>query len=67
MPLSGACRPSLLSWHGVPSNLRIGVLKKSESELEAHAWVETEGRVLIGDLDDLSGYVQLPSLPNTIP
>lgn len=53
----------LLSWHGVSSDLHIGIFKRSESELEAHAWVETDGRVLIGDLEDLSRYVLLPSLP----
>lgn len=57
----------LFSWHGIPSSLRIGVLKKSESELEAHAWVESEGRVLVGELADLSRYVLLPPLPKTIP
>jgi hypothetical protein len=57
----------LLSWHGIPSDLRIGVAKKNGSELEVHAWVETEGRVLIGDLEDLSQYVQLPSLTNAVP
>jgi hypothetical protein len=40
--------------------VRIGV-RKAGSEFRAHAWVEHEGRVLLGDLDDLSQYTPLPT------
>lgn len=37
----------LLSSYGHEANLRIGVLRKDD-ELKAHAWLEKDGRVLIG-------------------
>ncbi len=33
---------------GVPASLRIGVTRKKSGELEAHAWVESSGKVIIG-------------------
>ena len=38
----------LLAHEGRPSNLRIGVAKAEDGRLQAHAWLETEGRVVIG-------------------
>jgi transglutaminase superfamily protein len=35
----------LLGWHGIPSQLRVGV-RKEGGNLEAHAWVEREGIAL---------------------
>lgn len=52
----------ILSLYGCTSNLRIGVAKKSTGELEAHAWIEHQDEVLIGDLPNLSSFTQLPSL-----
>ena len=34
---------------GYPAILHIGVAKKKTSSLEAHAWVESEGQVVIGE------------------
>ena len=51
----------LLGRQGHHSCLRIGVLKSDNGELKAHAWVETEGRIVIGKLADLSRYTVLPS------
>lgn len=56
----------LLSWCGVASDLHIGVLKRSETCLEAHAWLVSEGRILVGDVQDISVYVQLPPLPKPL-
>ena len=39
----------LLSQYGYTSNLRIGVLK--EEEFEAHAWLEMDGKVVLGQLE----------------
>ena len=39
---------TLLARHGRPSRLRIGVARGDRGELEAHAWVEGEGKILIG-------------------
>jgi hypothetical protein len=36
----------LLPREGYPANLRIGVKKDANGQLEAHAWVESEGRVI---------------------
>lgn len=41
----------LLSRAGHPAEVRIGVAKDPAGKLEAHAWVESRGRVLIGDHD----------------
>jgi hypothetical protein len=44
-------------------DLRIGVAKDDRGRLQAHAWVECEGRVLLGDLPDLTRFVPMPRLP----
>lgn len=51
---------AMLHRHGYPAELRIGVMK-SDATLAAHAWVEYEGRIVIGNLDDLSQYMPLPT------
>jgi Transglutaminase-like superfamily len=51
----------LLERLGYPACLRIGVAKGKEGQLEAHAWVESGGRVVIGDVADMSRYVALSS------
>lgn len=38
----------MLEEAGVPASLRIGVTRKKSGELEAHAWVESSGKVIIG-------------------
>lgn len=53
----------LLNQYGHQPQLRIGVAKRL-GKLEAHAWVESQGRVLIGQLQDLSQFRVLP-LPCT--
>lgn len=45
----------------VPADLRIGVLRDKPGELTAHAWVERDGQVVVGQLDDLDRYLPLPS------
>lgn len=40
---------------------RIGI-NRTAGTIEAHSWVEYEGRVLIGDLEGLSEFDSLPSL-----
>jgi hypothetical protein len=52
----------LLAQQGYPANLRIGVAQSETGGLEAHAWVESQEKVVIGDLVDLSGYKSLPPL-----
>jgi len=66
----GNCLPqalaaeSLLRRSGYPVELRIGVAKTDQGRLEAHAWVESGGRLVVGDLTQgLDTYTPLPPLP----
>jgi len=59
---------SLLVRDGHDVALRIGVMKNAAGKIEAHAWVECEGRVVVGDLPEgLGKYTQLPPLPPAHP
>jgi hypothetical protein len=50
----------LLRRQGQTSRLHIGVAKSQAHILEAHAWVEYQGRVVLGDSSDLCRYTPLP-------
>ena len=50
----------LLDAHGYDSTLRIGVAKDERGTFEAHAWLERDDRVVVGDLADLSRFQPLP-------
>ena len=52
----------LISRHGYEARLHIGVAKNGEERLEAHAWLVSNGRVVIGDRADLSHFTVLPPL-----
>jgi hypothetical protein len=54
----------LLVRSGYPAQVRIGVAKTDRGRLEAHAWVEGDGQILVGDVAGLSRYVRLPPLPD---
>lgn len=43
---------SLLSQYGYPSLVKIGVGRSSEGEFEAHAWLEYEDEVVIGESEE---------------
>jgi hypothetical protein len=49
---------TMLRRHGHDPRLRIGV-KRTDSALEAHAWVECDGRVVMGELPEMTGYAML--------
>jgi Transglutaminase-like superfamily len=51
----------LLSRRGHPAVLRIGVVKSAVGKFEAHAWVESDGRVVIGG-HELERYTPLAAL-----
>lgn len=51
----------LLARQGYPACLRIGVTKSEEGRLEAHAWVESQGKIVIGG-SALGRYTPLPAL-----
>lgn len=66
----GNCLPqalaaaSLLGRNHYPVEFRIGVVKTERGGLEAHAWVESGGRLVVGDLTQgLSTYTPLPPIP----
>ena len=39
---------TLLAWAGCPARCHIGVAKGAGERLEAHAWVESQGKIVIG-------------------
>jgi hypothetical protein len=51
----------LLGRHGHPSELRLGVARGADGAFEAHAWLEQDGRVLIGGPVE-QRFAPLPSL-----
>ncbi len=54
---------ALFIQHGYPADVRIGVMKDEARGLIAHAWVESDGCIVVGDSSDLSLYAPLPPLP----
>jgi Transglutaminase-like superfamily len=52
---------ALLRRRGIASQLRLGVRSggPSSAPIEAHAWIECEGAVAIGDIENLSAYQPL--------
>ena len=50
----------LLGRRGCRSKLCIGVARNQQGQLSAHAWVESQGRIVIGGLGDMSRYTPLP-------
>jgi hypothetical protein len=53
----------ILKRYGYSSELKIGVMKSEAGDFQAHAWLESEGRIVIGDFQ-LDQYVPL-SASNT--
>ena len=49
----------LLARHGHSAALKIGVARGEAGQLEAHAWLERGGTVVLGGLADLDRYVPL--------
>ncbi len=56
----------LLTRRGHPALLRIGVVKGEEGRLEAHAWLESRGEVVIGG-SELERYTRLAALEGDKP
>jgi Transglutaminase-like superfamily len=52
----------LLHRRGRPANLRIGVARGPAGQLQAHAWVESEARIIHGGIEGLTRYTPLSSL-----
>ena len=52
----------LLGRRGHMAHLHIGVARGEEGQLQAHAWIESGGSIVIGNLENLSHYIPLPPL-----
>lgn len=50
----------LLRRRGFDVRLQIGVCKDARNRLAAHAWLEYQDRVLLGDLRDLQQFIPFP-------
>ena len=55
----------LLARAGFPAELRFGVMKDEQGAFKAHAWVESQNRVIVGDVE-LAKYTPLHRLPKGI-
>ncbi len=58
---------TMLARRGYPAVLRIGLAKGEERRLQAHAWVESGGEVVIGGTADLEHFTPLPTLQGDRP
>lgn len=57
---------ALLEGSGLSGSLRIGVARNKVGKLEAHAWVEREGKVIIGGNEaDLAHFTVLQAVEGT--
>ncbi len=54
----------MLARRGQPSQIRVGVIKNEHGQLNAHAWVQIEDWVVIGELRDLARYSTFPVRAN---
>ena len=51
----------LLAREGYESQMQIGVARNEAGTFEAHAWLEREGSIIIGDIPGLTRYTPLPT------
>ena len=52
---------TLMNLYRLPCRLCIGVAKGQDKSLEAHAWVEAEGKIVVGYLPDLARFETMAS------
>jgi hypothetical protein len=52
----------LMKQQGYDAELKIGVTKDASGVFKAHAWIEYQGEVTIGNLPDLSSFQALPAV-----
>ena len=55
----------LMNRYGYVHKLRIGVAKGEKQTLEAHAWIEYQGRVVVGGLSKLDRFRPLSNVGGT--
>ena len=56
----------LLARAGIPADFQIGVVHGNAGQVEAHAWVVHQGKVVIGDRQDLSRYRVFTNLQESL-
>lgn len=56
------CLAALLAKHNISYTFFVGVMKNKSGKLSAHAWIEVNGWVIIGDLPDLHQFQPFPDL-----
>jgi hypothetical protein len=56
----------MLGRRGLPADLRLGVARTAAGGVEAHAWLERAGGVVVGDVPDLGRYARLPPIGTTV-
>lgn len=67
VPGAATCLPRALAAHlllaqsGHVAQFRIGVARCADGAIEAHAWVETDGKIVVGAVDGVSRFVPLPN------
>ena len=54
----------LLARRGCEGELKIGVAKNDQGQLEAHAWIVKDQQVIMGKLPNLERFTSLPSIEN---
>lgn len=54
----------LLGRRGYPTQLRIGFTRNESGAMSAHAWVESQGQIVIGGTENMARYIQV-ALPET--
>ncbi len=54
---------TMLRRRAMAGTLHIGAVLEDDGRLAAHAWIELDGRVLIGDLPDLDRFIPLRAEP----
>jgi hypothetical protein len=52
---------ALLGFSRIPTSVRIGVAKSKAGNFEAHAWLESDGEILMGGADANQRYTRLLS------
>jgi len=57
----------LLKRRGHPACLRIGVARSDAGAFQAHAWVECQGKIVIGGIQARARYTPLPPLDGGSP
>lgn len=72
LPKAGNCLAQALATQvmlrrcGQDSTLRIGVARSNDGHFMAHAWLEADGRILIGGSPLISHFVPLPPLKGDV-